>query len=870
MYLKRSVHGRFRAPVPAAVLLLACCLLVGGVQAADVPLFVVGDILEIGTGNTTYQVIVANVDTTSLPTPYYTMYDVEQNAGRWEIPRYWHQDQKVDEQNLVESLDARRIGHVDPVRVVVTDTTITGGDQLYAGLSLWEVLHGAIYWPEDSGNSPLWLEGDIAGEHSLIAGVMTENQSEPLYSIYSVFRHGDRWFIEKYWHGNDNFPESWLRENNFTRTHHVDPHFIVINDTTITGGDMLSYGTTLAEGTGYWVENWEERPSAVSETRYIVGDVLGNETSPARFVVANVTEVGLEYPRYTLYPAVADGDGWRITRYPSDPLVLDAIEVWERAMHRQAHTDPHFAVVDDPSAANGVTYNGLSLGEILEGTPGYPPASPGPIGGDIGYFLVSTAPAGAEVALVDISGTRYPKGNTSAGPLNISVYLTATPIRQVVVTLPGYRDAVHNVTQYPPKGGTLPVSLALEPVGGPQPYRPLSIPGRIQAEDYDIGGFSDTTPGNSGGAYRQDDVDIEVQGGITNVGWIRNGEFLAYTANVTAAGDYTLTARVASPNSGRTFAVSVDGVQQATIAIPKTGSFATFRTVAVPIALEAGTHTVKLAFQGDGQNLDWIEFAPVSTPPPQPNGTPYKPLAIPGTIQAEDYNLGGEGVAYHDTTPGNSGGAYRADGVDIEVQGGITNVGWIRNGEFLTYTASVAEAGQYTMSARVASPNSGRTFAVSVDGAAAGTIAVPSTGSFATFRTLEVPVTLEAGTHTVKLAFQGDGQNLDWIAFRAPGEVSTPTPTPTPGAGGASFTAAPVTAPKGSAVKFAVTPASGKTIRSAWWSFDAPAHLNTWNSRATNPTFFYPRTGTFSPLVKLVYTDGSTETVQRANYVRAT
>jgi hypothetical protein len=99
--------------------------------------------------------------------------------------------------------------------------------------------------------------------------------------------------------------------------------------------------------------------------------------------------------------------------------------------------------------------------------------------------------------------------------------------------------------------------------------------------------------------------------------------------------------------------------------------------------------------------------------------------------------------------------------------------------------------------------------------------------------------------------------------------VTTPTPT-TPASGGASFVAAPTTAPKGAAVKFTVTPKSGKTIKSAWWSFDADKHLNTWNSRNVNPTFYYPAKGTFSPLVKLTYTDGSTETVQRANYIRAT
>ena len=36
------------------------------------------------------------------------------------------------------------------------------------------------------------------------------------------------------------------------------------------------------------------------------------------------------------------------------------------------------------------------------------------------------------------------------------------------------------------------------------------------------------------------------------------------------------------------------------------------------------------------------------------------PTAIPGTIEAENYDLGGQGVAYNDADPVNSGGAYRA------------------------------------------------------------------------------------------------------------------------------------------------------------------------------------------------------------------
>ena len=54
---------------------------------------------------------------------------------------------------------------------------------------------------------------------------------------------------------------------------------------------------------------------------------------------------------------------------------------------------------------------------------------------------------------------------------------------------------------------------------------------------------------------------------------------------------------------------------------------------------------------------------------------------------------------------------------------------------------------------------------------------------------------------------------------------------------------------------------------SAWWTFDKAGHFGTWNSRDVSPTFYYPATGTYTPLVKITYTDGSAETVERASYV---
>src|SRR5262249_26322327 len=81
------------------------------------------------------------------------------------------------------------------------------------------------------------------------------------------------------------------------------------------------------------------------------------------------------------------------------------------------------------------------------------------------------------------------------------------------------------------------------------------------------------------------------------------------------------------------------------------------------------------------------------------------PVSIPGQIDAEKFYNGGEGVAYPDTTAGNTGGQFRSTGVDIEAasEGGF-DVGWTAPGEWLNYTVNVASAGSYTVSLRVASP----------------------------------------------------------------------------------------------------------------------------------------------------------------------
>ncbi|HQJ88909.1 MAG TPA: PKD domain-containing protein, partial [Methanoregulaceae archaeon] len=269
----------------------------------------------------------------------------------------------------------------------------------------------------------------------------------------------------------------------------------------------------------------------------------------------------------------------------------------------------------------------------------------------------------------------------------------------------------------------------------------------------------------------------------------------------------------------------------------------------------------------------------VTTTTPIGGNQPYPSAHVmPGRVEAEDYDVTAGYPAYSDTTPANEGGAYRQDAVDIEVGGTNFNVGWIRPTEFLTYSVDVPSgaAGTYTIGFRMVNPSGTKSFAVYVDGVLIGAVNLPATGSFNTWTTVNSPsFQMTEGRHVIKVDFVTTTSiNFDYMQIQGGAPVTTTTTVVTttttaqPTTGGASFTAIPIPVKKGAAIKFTVTPATGKTIRSAWWTFDKNGHYSTWNSRTINPTFYYPAVGTYTPLVILTYTDGTTETVERAGYVR--
>ena len=136
--------------------------------------------------------------------------------------------------------------------------------------------------------------------------------------------------------------------------------------------------------------------------------------------------------------------------------------------------------------------------------------------------------------------------------------------------------------------------------------------------------------------------------------------------------------------------------------------------------------------QGEDGSAAGVAPAPTAIATPGTGQIPLggQPRPIPGVVEAEFYDIGGEGVAYHDTTPGNTGGEYRSDDVDLEYKDGANlNVGWGANGEWIEYTMDVAK-GEYVIDARLACADSGRSLAVSMGGSVLATIDVPNTGAW--------------------------------------------------------------------------------------------------------------------------------------------
>lgn len=325
------------------------------------------------------------------------------------------------------------------------------------------------------------------------------------------------------------------------------------------------------------------------------------------------------------------------------------------------------------------------------------------------------------------------------------------------------------------------VTLSAYPYG----VQARAIPGKIQAEHFDVGGqgvtYYDTTAGNSGGQLRtREDVDIvAITDGTAGyaIDNIATGEWLLFTVNSTA-GSTDLYARVASVQDNGQISISLNGQILGTFDVPNTGSLSVWQNVMLEgITLpDAENAQLKIQFSGTGYRFNWIAFE---------NQMPYHgyPFSIGGRIEFEDFDFGGQDIAYYDTTPlGNSYGKYRTDeGVDIMsiTDGGASGFAVFADApEWLEYSCTI-QPGFYTIVVRHTSTSfyTNQLLSLSIEGQTLATFALPATGGWSNWQDYVVPDVYLDGGEDVVLRFTMESSSallnhVEFIRHYIPGDIT--------------------------------------------------------------------------------------------------
>jgi len=169
-----------------------------------------------------------------------------------------------------------------------------------------------------------------------------------------------------------------------------------------------------------------------------------------------------------------------------------------------------------------------------------------------------------------------------------------------------------------------------------------------------------------------------------------------------------------------------------------------------------------------GAGYGLLEFEAYAT---QQNPYGVSVPVLPAQIEAENFDTGGEGVAYYNTTVGNPGGVYRTN-VDVGIEpctdtGGGYDVSYVNPGEWLEYTVNTPDPEAiYSLSVRVASGSGGGQLRLRLDGAVLGTVNIPNTGGWQNWQTISlpnVPITGNTGSRALRVEVINSGFNLNWI-----------------------------------------------------------------------------------------------------------
>lgn len=146
------------------------------------------------------------------------------------------------------------------------------------------------------------------------------------------------------------------------------------------------------------------------------------------------------------------------------------------------------------------------------------------------------------------------------------------------------------------------------------PYSSNSVPGKIEFENFDIGGYDveDEADGDGSSGYRESTpVDIIGTGTGNGVGYIQPNDWLEYTVDVTKPAYYKLSMRgVSGADADRTVTFLVDGKDWNSISFPTIAdNWSDFSEASAETSapLTAGSHVIRVVFDGY-INVDWFEL----------------------------------------------------------------------------------------------------------------------------------------------------------------------------------------------------------------------------------------------------------------------
>ncbi len=191
-------------------------------------------------------------------------------------------------------------------------------------------------------------------------------------------------------------------------------------------------------------------------------------------------------------------------------------------------------------------------------------------------------------------------------------------VDELFLVFKGSKDSTMGILEwaFEGKGGTTPAT----PNHFPYAEEAVKLPAVIQAEEFDKGGsrkaYRDDDTENQGDAeFRADEgVDIVLGGTGKAIGYTNEGEWLLYTVNVPADGDYAIKASASTGAESTSFKFQVDGKDVGEeITVTQTGEdWSVYKEFdGGKATLTAGEHTIKLVITGNNVNVDWFSFGDV-------------------------------------------------------------------------------------------------------------------------------------------------------------------------------------------------------------------------------------------------------------------